>query len=176
MTKANIDKWRAILAKLHSTSKSRVAALFQQVDSNGDGYLTHDELQRAVDQSGLMLSPQESRDMAAYLDEHGNNRIDYSPFIPGLQSAAPADPAKEASFAQPSTSVPKHPSSTSLLASNAPIKPSSANTTSAPTAPPDSADMLTANTKTPAVKVWKIKLVRLRAYYCFFLAGIDVGT
>ena len=62
--------------------------IFTQVDGDGDGFVSRSELIRAVDLSGLYLEPQQCRDMAAHLDVLGNNRIDYAPFIPGLQSAA----------------------------------------------------------------------------------------
>ena len=62
-------------------SRADVAVMFSELDTNGDGLVTHDELRAGFDGIGVSVSDAELHTIIAAGDIDGNGTIDLSEFV-----------------------------------------------------------------------------------------------
>ena len=62
--------------------RSMLVTMFQEVDTEGNGYLTYDEFQLLMERIDVGITAQELRFVIAEADENENGYIDYHEFVP----------------------------------------------------------------------------------------------
>jgi Ca2+-binding EF-hand superfamily protein len=60
--------------------KKEIHSLFQQFDDNGDGFVTADEIYKAMMALGQRITLQDAKDMIATVDKNGDGKADLMEF------------------------------------------------------------------------------------------------
>ena len=65
------------LISLFESGNIGLFQFFQNSDVNGDGYLTKEEFLNAMNEFGIIMAPDEAKDIIEFLDESNDNKISY---------------------------------------------------------------------------------------------------
>ncbi|XP_033738975.1 EF-hand calcium-binding domain-containing protein 7-like isoform X8 [Pecten maximus] len=73
----SFDDFVDICRKEHVTSDDEMMKAFRKIDTNGDGYLSLDELFKIMTSKGEKMTRQEVREIIDEVDENGDGKLDY---------------------------------------------------------------------------------------------------
>ncbi|XP_033738968.1 EF-hand calcium-binding domain-containing protein 7-like isoform X2 [Pecten maximus] len=76
----SFDDFVDICRKEHVTSDDEMMKAFRKIDTNGDGYLSLDELFKIMTSKGEKMTRQEVREIIDEVDENGDGKLDYKEF------------------------------------------------------------------------------------------------
>lgn len=79
-SKLNFDDFCEILKSEKKTDESELMRAFKKMDLNGDGYISHSELERALTTRGEKLSTEEVNAIFALTDINKDGKLDYAEF------------------------------------------------------------------------------------------------
>ncbi|XP_012697695.2 EF-hand calcium-binding domain-containing protein 7 [Clupea harengus] len=84
----NFDDFCAILQKDKPTEHDEVLRVFRKLDINGDGYISHSELQKVVTTMGEKMTDEEVNEIFSLIDTNKDGKLDYAEFCRMLGSTA----------------------------------------------------------------------------------------
>lgn len=78
--KLNFDDFCEILKKEKTAEPDQLMTIFKKFDTNGDGYISHDELSRILTSSGEKMSHKEVDEIFTLADVNKDGKLDYAEF------------------------------------------------------------------------------------------------
>lgn len=78
--KLNFDDFCEILRKEKPAEPEQLMTIFKKFDTNGDGYISHDELSRILTSSGEKMSHKEVDEVFCLADVNKDGKLDYAEF------------------------------------------------------------------------------------------------
>ncbi|KAM9386147.1 EF-hand calcium-binding domain-containing protein 7 [Pholidichthys leucotaenia] len=79
-TNLNFDDFCDILKREKKTEESELMRAFKKMDVNGDGYITHSELEKTLTTRGEKMTPEEVNAIFSLADINQDGRLDYAEF------------------------------------------------------------------------------------------------
>jgi calcium-dependent protein kinase len=76
-----------LASKLPEGCIEELRQLFIMIDTNGDGRITSDEFQNAIQRYGIDYTSQQMQDLIYMLDTNNNGYIDYTEFLAGCMKS-----------------------------------------------------------------------------------------
>ncbi|KAK2908122.1 EF-hand calcium-binding domain-containing protein 7-like isoform X1 [Channa argus] len=87
-SKLNFDDFCEIVKLEKKTEETELIRAFKKIDVNGDGYITHSELERAVTTRGEKMTAEEVNAIFSLADVNKDGKLDYAEFCRLLVSTA----------------------------------------------------------------------------------------
>ena len=82
------EEWLASTVAVRKLEhEAGIKAAFMEFDSNGDGHITPDEIQKALEKAGEAASAEELQTMLKEADTDGSGSIDYDEFLAMLRAS-----------------------------------------------------------------------------------------
>ncbi|XP_036970152.1 EF-hand calcium-binding domain-containing protein 7 [Acanthopagrus latus] len=79
-SKLNFDDFCEILKCEKKTEETELLRAFKKMDVNGDGYISHSELEKALTNSGEKMTTEEVNAILSLLDVNKDGKLDYAEF------------------------------------------------------------------------------------------------
>ncbi|CAO3617711.1 unnamed protein product [Cunninghamella echinulata] len=80
--KLDFDDFLAVMTRQYETNPEEGATkLFQQLDSDNDGLVSSEDLEKAIKEFGETITPDELREMVEAADVDGDGLINYEEFV-----------------------------------------------------------------------------------------------
>ncbi|KAM8746451.1 EF-hand calcium-binding domain-containing protein 7 [Acanthopagrus schlegelii] len=79
-SKLNFDDFCEILKCEKKTEETELLRAFKKMDMNGDGYISHSELEKALTNSGEKMTTEEVNAIFSLLDVNKDGKLDYAEF------------------------------------------------------------------------------------------------
>ncbi|KAM6962886.1 EF-hand calcium-binding domain-containing protein 7 [Aplochiton taeniatus] len=87
-SKLNFDDFCEILKKEMPTEENELRRAFRKMDINGDGYISHSELEKVLTSKGEKMSPEEVNAIFSLADTNKDGKLEYAEFCRLLVSTA----------------------------------------------------------------------------------------
>ncbi|XP_049572906.1 EF-hand calcium-binding domain-containing protein 7 isoform X1 [Syngnathus scovelli] len=87
-THMNFDDFCTILKKEWKTENNELMGIFQKLDTNGDGYLTHSKVENLLTTGGDKMTPEEVQAIFSLSDINKDGKFNYAEFCQQLVSTA----------------------------------------------------------------------------------------